>query len=61
MMNHRESWAEERRAPTLDEWRKTLSGEDKPVRKRAEKPEEITPEATPSTGPKTILRRSRPQ
>ena len=62
MMNHRESWAEERRAPSLDEWKKILSGEDKPVRKRAEKTEE--PEsvpAAPSSAPKVILRRSRPE
>ena len=46
MMNHRETWAEERRAPNREEWKKILNGEDKPVRKRAEKAEE--PESTPS-------------
>jgi hypothetical protein len=63
MMNHRESWAEERRSPSREEWLKILSGpspEDKPVRKRAEKSEEPTQAAAPaSSGPKVILRRSR--
>lgn len=59
-MNHRESWAEERKAPTREEWARTLSGEDKPVRKRAEKPvQEETTAPTPVTAPKVILRRSR--
>jgi hypothetical protein len=61
LMNHRESWAEERTAPTAEEWAKTLSGEDKPVRKRATSenlPE--APVAPATTGPaKVILRRSK--
>jgi hypothetical protein len=60
MMNHRESWAEERRAPSRQEWQKILSGEDKPVRKRAERaPEEEKSVASESSAPKVILRRSR--
>lgn len=60
MMNHRESWAEERKAPTLAEWTKTLSGEDKPKRTRAPKEEAAAPEAAAPAGPaKVILRRSR--
>jgi hypothetical protein len=57
MMNHRESWAEERTAPTREEWAKTLAGEDKAPRKRREKVE--TPVELPKvdTGPKVILRR----
>ena len=62
MMNHRETWAEERRAPSLEEWKKTLSGEDKPVRKRAEKTEEpASVTAAQTSAPKVILRRSRPE
>src|SRR3954466_11380102 len=34
MMNHRESWAEERQAPSREEWARILSGEDKTPRKR---------------------------
>ncbi|MGK5084320.1 hypothetical protein WDW37_13570 [Bdellovibrionota bacterium FG-1] len=66
-MNHRESWAEERVAPTREEWQKTLSGEDKPVRKRRTKEElqaiaaaeaEAARPAT-SGAPKVMLRRPR--
>jgi hypothetical protein len=61
-MNHRESWAEERKAPTRAEWEKTLSGEDKPVRKRTPKEDVTQADAKPtseSTAPKVILRRTR--
>lgn len=60
MMNHRESWAEERKAPSRDEWERALSGEDKPARKpRAAKAEETAAEPKPAdTGPKVILRRT---
>ncbi len=65
-MNHRESWAEERKAPTREEWERTLSGEDKVPRKRRTKAEmeaerKAQEEAAKpaSTGPKIILRRSR--
>ncbi|MGK5086296.1 hypothetical protein WDW86_01960 [Bdellovibrionota bacterium FG-2] len=59
LMNHRESWAEERKAPSAEEWARTLSGEDKPVRKRSavEKAPEAEPAAKPS-GPQVILRRN---
>jgi hypothetical protein len=60
-MNHRESWAEERKAPSREEWARTLSGEDKPTRKprekKAEEPEAPAPAAP--TAPKVILRRTR--
>lgn len=60
MMNHRESWAEERKAPTYDEWVKTLAGEDKAPRKRAPKEDAPAAEpATPAGPPKVILRRQR--
>jgi hypothetical protein len=59
MMNHRESWAEERTAPTYEEWQKTLSGEDKP--KRTRKPpkdeEQAAAPAPAPAKPKVILRR----
>lgn len=58
MMNHRESWAEERQAPSLEEWQKILSGEDKPVRKRVEKAPEPAAAPPPSV-PKVILRRTK--
>ena len=59
-MNHRESWAEERKAPSKEEWAKVLSGEDKPTRQRraAAEPEAEKPELTPKQPPKVILRRS---
>jgi hypothetical protein len=58
LVNHRESWAEERKAPTLEEWQKILSGEDKP--KRTRKPKEDTPPEAPKTTagpPKVLVRR----
>ncbi|MGZ3686686.1 MAG: hypothetical protein ACXVBW_00205 [Bdellovibrionota bacterium] len=59
MMNHRESWAEERRAPTRDEWAKTLSGEDKPERKPRAAAASEAPAVKPApVAPKVILRRS---
>src|SRR5689334_13530384 len=45
MMNHRESWAEERKAPTRDEWIKQLEEEAQPKKRgpRAPKPEAPAP------------------
>lgn len=62
LMNHRDSWAEERKAPTAEEWAKALSGDDKPARApRKEKPEEAKPAApaaqAPSQPARVILRR----
>lgn len=48
MMNHRETWAEERRA-----------GEDKPVRRNVTKTEPETRAPAPVSAPRVILRRSR--
>lgn len=59
-MNHRESWAEERKAPSYDEWVKTLSGEDKVPRKRTPKDAAPVAEAKLAVTPtKVILRRPR--
>ncbi len=61
LMNHRESWAEERRAPSKEEWARVLSGEDKPARRRAApeaQPETVQP-PTQAEAPKVILRRKR--
>jgi hypothetical protein len=60
-MNHRESWAEERRAPSAEEWQKILSGEAAPTKKRASTPKEPQAVSTPAPveAPKVILRRSR--
>ena len=62
-MNHRESWAEERIAPSREEWAKTLSGEDKPTRKRTPKEADAASESKPvDTSPaRVILRRSKPE
>ena len=57
MMNHRESWAEERVAPTFEEWKKTLSGEDKPTRTRKPKEEAEAAPAPTVAKPRVILRR----
>jgi len=61
-VRHREAWAEERTAPTKEEWIKILSGELEPERKRNTSTEEKTdaspaPAKSPSIAPKVILRR----
>jgi hypothetical protein len=59
-MNHRESWAEERHAPTREEYARQLEEESKPTpRKRAPKPaaDPVAPPPEPSK-PKVVLRRS---
>ena len=62
MMNHRDSWAEERKAPSREEWAKILSGEDKTEKKQLKKELVPTPDNPPpsqSSAPKVILRRSK--
>src|SRR3954470_18851054 len=52
LMNHRETWAEERQAPTEQEWKRILAGEDKPARKIVEKITEEKPiQNQPSSAP----------
>lgn len=63
LMNHRESWAEERRAPSEEEWQRTLSGADDVPRSRAPKVKPAEPQAavaaqTPAPV-RTILRKNR--
>lgn len=60
-MNHRESWAEERTAPTKSEWAEIQAAAEEP-KKRPRKKEEI-PDASPSTSappsaPRVIVRRN---
>lgn len=58
-MNHRESWAEERTAPTAAEWAATLAAANEP-KKRPRKKEEVAeaaPAPTPSGPAKVIVRR----
>ena len=60
LMNHRESWAEERTAPSREEWMRTLAGEDKPARVRKPKEEVTEAPSTPvSSAPRVILRRAK--
>jgi hypothetical protein len=59
LLNHRESWAEERIAPTFEEWQ---AEQNAPRKRRSSKAEDEAPAEEPppkpvSTGPKTILRR----
>ncbi|MBS1963816.1 MAG: hypothetical protein JST04_16520 [Bdellovibrionales bacterium] len=61
MMNHRESWAEERKAPSPEEWAQILAEEAAPV-KRARKPAAETPVAAPPPEKKpapVLIRRAR--
>lgn len=59
LMNHREAWAEERRAPSAEEWQKELSGENETPRKRTPKapPAEAPKPASAPIAPKVILRK----
>lgn len=57
-MNHREAWAEEKRAPTIEVWKEMLIEESKP-KVRASKKEEVAPVQPVSTAPK-VIRRSKP-
>lgn len=72
MMNHRESWAEERRAPTAAEWKLIQSGELSPPKNKtprsndsqnlvaSSKPEkpDPSPPAHAATGPVILKKKS---
>lgn len=58
-MNHRESWAEEKTAPTKSEWAEMLAAAEEP-KKRPRKKEEIsvpTSATKPVGPPRVIIRR----
>jgi hypothetical protein len=63
MMNHRDTWAEERRSPSLTEWQAQLKAESEPKKRpRAPKPEAQAETAapaptTPASPPKVLIRR----
>ena len=60
MMNHRESWAEERKAPSPEEWTQILAEEAMPV-KRVRKPvaeASSTPTIEKKSAP-VVIRRAR--
>lgn len=61
MMNHRDTWAEERNAPTRAQWEEMLREESAP-RKRKPRDEPKTepataPAPTPAGPPKILIRR----
>lgn len=59
MMNHRESWAEERKSPTKAEWIQILADEAAP-KKRGPREKPVAPEpvkAAPTAPPKVLVRR----
>ena len=55
IVNHRESWAEERKAPSRDEWIQILREESEPKKRgpRAAKPVEAT--APPAPAPARVI------
>jgi len=60
IVRHRESWAEERKAPSKDFWKKVEAGEAEwsPLPKEEKEPEEeFRPKG--AGGPRTIIRRSK--
>lgn len=57
LVRHRDSWAEEKKAPSEDLWKKVLAGEEVwPPRPPKEKAEEKPAPKAP-TGAKTVIRR----
>lgn len=60
-MNHRESWAEERKAPSREEWLKMLADEEVPIKRTRNTELEISPESpsTVKSAPQVIIRRPR--
>ena len=64
LMNHRESWAEERTAPSSEEWQRIQEEALKPVKRKPKLPpssisEEIAPLEKPAPV-RVILRRTKP-
>ncbi|HTL12553.1 MAG TPA: hypothetical protein VL588_08710, partial [Bdellovibrionota bacterium] len=59
IVNHRESWAEERKAPTEAEWKSQQEEDAKPKTRapRAAAPEPEAPPAAPKAAPRVIVRR----
>ena len=62
MMNHRESWAEERTAPTREQWARIQEEEKKPKTRKPKESAETqdsksTVETAPSSASRVILRR----
>ncbi|RZA06571.1 MAG: hypothetical protein EOP11_09990 [Proteobacteria bacterium] len=56
-VRHRDTWAEERKSPSEELWKKVLAGEENwPPRAAKEKPA-AAPAPKVSTGPKTVIRR----
>ena len=60
-LNHRESWAEERKAPTVEEWARRLAEEQAPKKKTPKVESTVLPEASaPSTSPQSKVIRRKP-
>lgn len=56
LVRHRESWAEEKMAPSAEIWAKVLKGEENwPPRPVKEKEEKLEPKV--ASGPKVVIRR----
>ena len=57
-MNHRESWAEERHAPSREDWEKELRGESEPKTRKPRAPAPAAEPAPAAPAPaRVILRR----
>ena len=60
-MNHRESWAEERKAPTREEWARIQEEEAQPRKRKprevAAPAEEAPKPAAPAAPPRVLIRR----
>jgi hypothetical protein len=54
VLRHKDSWAEERSAPSAEDWQKMLNGEAEPTRTRAPKPDATTISAPSEPKPQTV-------
>ncbi len=57
MMNHRESWAEERKSPAREDWERELRGETPPKVRKPKVPMESPVTSPVSSAPRVILRK----
>jgi hypothetical protein len=59
LMNHRESWAEEKTAPTKEQWGKIQIEEQQPKKRPRKVKEETAASTDAASSGRVILRRSR--
>jgi len=56
-IRHRDTWAEEKKAPSREFWEKVMAGSEVFPPRPPKEVEEVAPAPKPSSGPKTVIRR----